>query len=764
MRCLALAQAWKRAGGAVIFLVPEGLNGIEERVRAEGFSLETLPQERGLSPESFVRVALRAGPHIAVLDGYSFGAREQAMLSGAGVRVLTVDDYGHATDYPVRWVLNQNPYAAPEMYARTNADTRLLLGATYALLRDEFLPWTGWKRAIPDRARNVLITIGGSDPDNASERILQSLELLESRDLEVVLVVGGTNPHWDALQAASQRCPFPVRLVRSAQNMPALMAWADVAISGAGGTSYELCYMGLPSLLLIVADNQRLAAERLSESGIAVNAGTTQEFRGESFAGHLQSLIDSSERRAAMSHGGRELVDGLGSERVCLALFDRELKLRLVREGDCRLLFDWAVDPAARAASFHTATISWEGHVRWLSERLQDRESVIYIGENAVGDPVGMVRFEIKGESAVLSVNVAREFRGVGWGRGLIAFATRSLVRARSVRRIDAFVKPENDTSVRLFDGIGFRRAGIERVAGQDALLFAREYGNETDVNGVRIRGSTSESRGSLGAVQKHDVKIAIAQPTYLPWLGYFDLLDQVDKFVLLDTVQFEKQSWQQRNRIKTPTGLQWLTVPVVFRGRLGQRIVDVEIREAEFWRDHLRATELNYRRAPFFDKYYPALSELVRSASSGIRLAEMTIGLLHWLAEELGIKTPIVRSSELAAQGKRTDLLAEICNLSGATTYVSPLGSADYLLKELSLLTGRGVNVVFQHYEHPTYRQLFPPFQPHASTLDLLFNEGENALAIIRSGRRTPFAPADVKQQLTPAQGSIAGGTTSRL
>lgn len=255
-------------------------------------------------------------------------------------------------------------------------------------------------------------------------------------------------------------------------------------------------------------------------------------------------------------------------------------------------------------------------------------------------------------------------------------------------------------------------------------------------------------------ALPERAAKIAIAQPTYLPWLGYFDLLDQVDKFVLLDTVQFEKQSWQQRNRIKTPTGLLWLTVPVVFRGRLGQRIVDVEIREAEFWRDHLRAVELNYRRAPFFDRYYPALSEFLRSASSGLRLAELTIGLLRWLAEELGIKTPIVRSSELAAQGKRTDLLAEICNLSGATTYVSPLGSADYLLKDLPILTGRGVNVVFQHYEHPTYRQLFPPFQAHASTLDLLFNEGENALAILRSGRRAPFAPADVAQHLNEKVG----------
>jgi hypothetical protein len=250
-------------------------------------------------------------------------------------------------------------------------------------------------------------------------------------------------------------------------------------------------------------------------------------------------------------------------------------------------------------------------------------------------------------------------------------------------------------------------------------------------------------------------VKIAIAQPTYLPWLGYFDLLDQVDKFVLLDTVQFEKQSWQQRNRIKTPTGLLWLTVPVVFRGRLGQRIVDVEIREAEFWRDHLRAVELNYRRAPFFDEYYPELKEIMRSASSGLRLAELTIGLFRWLSKAVGVKTTIVRSSELAVDGKRTHLLAEICSLLAATTYVSPLGSADYLLNDLPILTGQGVDVVFQHYEHPSYRQLFPPFQSHASVLDLLFNVGGNSLATVRSGRRTPFAPAEVAAHLKEKVGS---------
>jgi len=128
MRCVALAQAWRRAGGDVTFLMREGLAAIEERIRAEGVLLQTLPGEGGGSAEDFVRPAIDAGCPIAVLDGYSFGASEQATLSGAGIRVLTIDDYGHASDYPVRWVLNQNAYATPEMYGRTNHNSKLLLG------------------------------------------------------------------------------------------------------------------------------------------------------------------------------------------------------------------------------------------------------------------------------------------------------------------------------------------------------------------------------------------------------------------------------------------------------------------------------------------------------------------------------------------------------------------------------------------------------------------------------------------------------------
>ena len=251
-------------------------------------------------------------------------------------------------------------------------------------------------------------------------------------------------------------------------------------------------------------------------------------------------------------------------------------------------------------------------------------------------------------------------------------------------------------------------------------------------------------------------MKVAISQPTYLPWLGYLDLIDQVDTFVLLDNVQFEKQSWQQRNRIKTPTGLQWLTVPVLFRGRFGQLINEVEMRDIEFWRQHLRAIELNYRRAPFFDDYFDELSfKITVNGSSPALVADLNLRVIEWFMEVLGIKTRLLRSSQLKQPGRRTELLANICDSLGAKQYVSPLGSAEYLLQELDVLVDEGIGVVFQHYEHPQYRQLFPPFCPYASTLDLIFNEGERALEILRSGRRTPFLPEEVNDMSSTRVGA---------
>jgi hypothetical protein len=243
-------------------------------------------------------------------------------------------------------------------------------------------------------------------------------------------------------------------------------------------------------------------------------------------------------------------------------------------------------------------------------------------------------------------------------------------------------------------------------------------------------------------------------QPTYLPWLGYFDLIDQVELVVFLDQVEFSRQSWQQRNRIKTPKGLDWLTVPVLRKGKTHQLICEVEINGLlSFAKTHLQSIRCNYARAQHFPANFPGLASILLREPSWQRLADLNIELIQWLCGVLGIQTPIHRASCLGVNGKRTYLLAAICEKLGAQEYLSALGSAEYLLDELGILRSRGIEVWFHHYTHPTYQQRFPPFVPYASTVDLLFHEGPRSLDIIRSGRGLPFSPEECQGMVSDGQ-----------
>ena len=248
-------------------------------------------------------------------------------------------------------------------------------------------------------------------------------------------------------------------------------------------------------------------------------------------------------------------------------------------------------------------------------------------------------------------------------------------------------------------------------------------------------------------------MKLAISQPTYLPWMGYFDLIDQVDEFILLDDAQFGKRSWDQRNRIKGPMGLEWVTVPVLVHGRREQRLCEVEICDSRFWEKELRSVEARYGKTPFFDHYFPRLKEL--HSGAGPKLVDLNLGLIKWIATELGLTTPMVRSSSLQAEGRRSERLVAMCRLVSATDYISPR-TALYLLDDLPSFEQSRIRVWFHNYTHPEYKQRFPPFSPYASVLDLLFNEGPRSLEIIRSGRGRPLAPDEIRAVPAEIEASI--------
>lgn len=225
----------------------------------------------------------------------------------------------------------------------------------------------------------------------------------------------------------------------------------------------------------------------------------------------------------------------------------------------------------------------------------------------------------------------------------------------------------------------------------------------------------------------------AIMQPTYFPWMGYFDLMDQSDVFVLLDSVQFDKRSWQQRNKIKSPHGELLLTIPVQSKGKFTQKICEVQIASLDIYETHLKAIEYNYRKAEFYNTYIEELREIFLRKDP--MLTDFTIALIAWLKEKFGIQTPLIRSSVLEVNNRKADLLVEICKKIEADRYISPLGSKVYI-QEGEVFKKNQIELLYNNYTHPRYKQLFGEFVPYLSAIDLLFNEGNRALSIIRSGR----------------------------
>jgi hypothetical protein len=233
-------------------------------------------------------------------------------------------------------------------------------------------------------------------------------------------------------------------------------------------------------------------------------------------------------------------------------------------------------------------------------------------------------------------------------------------------------------------------------------------------------------------------VKIAIHQPQYLPWLGYFDKLDSADVFIFLDTVQFKKHEWQNRNRIRTKDGWQWLTVPII--DRFPERIDRVEVNAKTDWqRKHCQALRLHYGSAPHWEPLGPKL--LALSEQPWTRLVDLNVAVLDLLCEHLNIRTRRCLASTLVAREEPTDRLIDLCRAVGGTVYLAGQGAAPLPDVPSYMDVGRfpraGIQVQFQEYQHPTYPQRYQPFISHLAVVDLLFNCGPESLNVLRSGRR---------------------------
>lgn len=326
MRCMALGQAWQDRGGEVVFVMSLVPPGVEARLRAENMRVVLNNHPAGSEGDALFALelaeVLRAS-WIAV-DGYQFDSSYQKTISGSGRKVLWIDDFGCAPPYCADLILNQNIAPDEKLYLDRSPETRILLGTRYAPLRREFGAWHGKKREPGECAEKILVTLGGSDPDNATLKVVEGISRIRSSRIHARVVVGAVNSNVNDLCRACDQSFVRIEPIIHDANMPELMAWADVAVSAGGTTCWEMAFMGLPNLIVVLADNQCALAEHLCSHGASINLGWHESISAQSIAHALNVLLGSRDVRTSMSEAGRMLVDGEGADRVNRAMRDSE--------------------------------------------------------------------------------------------------------------------------------------------------------------------------------------------------------------------------------------------------------------------------------------------------------------------------------------------------------------------------------------------------------------------------------------------------------
>lgn len=454
MRCLALAQAFQDIGGDVCFVMAMDAGPLFDRLQKEGMEFRKVVAVPGGSDDvaQTIDIANEKKAAWLVLDGYHFNSEYQKAIKDAKLKLLVIDDNCEHDYYYADYILNQNIHAEKALYPheKREAYTQLLLGTKYCLLRREFLKYKDFNRVIPQKAKNILVTMGGSDSNNVTCKVLEALMQINDSGLNVKIIVGGSNPHYEKIKQTADVLHSKTEIIINAQNMPELMMWADLAISAAGSTVWEMCYLKLPFIAIVIADNQRGITEYISR-----NIAPTIVFDkvGIDFTKKIyQSINDPSERQNIILPG---IVDGKGSDRILCAMCIGTIKLRKVQESDCKLLWEWANDPVVRENSFSREKISWEDHCRWFKYKLSQDGSIIYIAEYQ-NMKIAYFRAEKVDDNVVISICIAPEFRGLGLATYLITLGTNELFKSNFSRKVVAFIKENNYASISAFLNAGY--------------------------------------------------------------------------------------------------------------------------------------------------------------------------------------------------------------------------------------------------------------------------------------------------------------------
>ncbi len=479
MRTLELATQLREVGYRVVYACRRLEGSMETQIENRGFEVHpieapTAEAHPGDEEQAIVRAVEQFAPLLVVIDHYDIDAGIEARVRAAcHVPLMCYDDNFETHTCDV--LVNQNVYATAAQYTgKVPVGTELLVGIDYAALRSEFReakrPRTG-TRGIP----RLLVTLGGSDPGNVTSRVLSALEG-HAGPLDVSVVVGAANRHREAVEQVARRLKS-CRVLVDVQAMAALMAEADIAVTAAGQTTIEALFMELPTINVMIADNQQLNTDFLESHGLSISLRA--DFDGATLHEAVGSLLAGTRidrRRLA------EVASRVGTRSVVAAverLRFRRFSITPTEERDIQPLFDLANDPEVRTNSLSVQAIPWEDHEAWFQAAMHEPNLDLYTLRDACGEFMGQLRFDRRQEGrAVVSISIVKRARGYGTAPPVLRRAVGALLERHPHVTVEAVVKSANLASLR-----SFARAGFETVRTDADTVFLQLSKLDNDEN-----------------------------------------------------------------------------------------------------------------------------------------------------------------------------------------------------------------------------------------------------------------------------------------
>jgi UDP-2,4-diacetamido-2,4,6-trideoxy-beta-L-altropyranose hydrolase len=471
-RCRTLAQALRQRGADVTFICRAHEGHVTALLERDGFPIVMLPAPgpqdptegdvyarwRGVSEDQDALETVQAlgrRHDWVIVDHYGLTRAWETQVRSSTDNILAIDDLARRHDADI--VLDQNFSRDPQAryLGRIRENSRILLGPEFALLQPEYASRasSAQQREIVER---ILVFFGGSDPANMTGRAVEALTGGDFNRIRLDVVVGAANPHKGALEQLA-RAQQHMTLHEALPSLSALMSQADLAVGAGGGTTWERCCLGLPALVISIAENQVPASRDLDADGVIQYLGSQDVLTGEDIRSAVRALLDAPARRQAMSEQGRRLVDGLGARRVAEAMLPTkrgDLTMRRAAPADSAFYFRLVNDPDVRRQSFRRDQVTWDGHKRWYESKMQDSSARLYVME-ANGLPIGQVRFDTAQGKAALDYSLDLIVRGRGWGTRLVELGLMQLA-GEDPREVLAEVRTENVASRMVFDRLGF--------------------------------------------------------------------------------------------------------------------------------------------------------------------------------------------------------------------------------------------------------------------------------------------------------------------